>query len=64
MSETLQEILYTFESFKHDFLVNIECMDPKNWLKDHNYGLPMIEFLFEQFKVPLAKNALMKQMSS
>ena len=55
VSQALQETLTDrFESFKHDFFINIEWIDPRNWLEDRNYGIPMIEFLSERFKRPLA----------
>ena len=46
--------MHRFESFKHDFFINIEWIDLRNWLEDLNFGIPKTEFLFEQFKVPLA----------
>ena len=50
VSKTHQEtVTHTFHSFKHDFFVNIEWIDPKNVL-GRNYGVPMIEFLSEKFK--------------
>ena len=55
VSETLQETLsHKVESFKLDFFINIEWIDPGNWLEDKNYSIPMIEFHSEQFKVSLA----------
>ena len=55
VSETLQETqTHRFESFKHDFLIKIEWIDPRNCFQDCNYGIPMIKFPSEQFKVPLA----------
>ena len=54
MSEAFQETLtHRFESFKHDFFINIEWIDPRNWLEDCNYGIPMIKLLSGQFKCPL-----------
>ena len=43
VSETLQETLsHKVESFKLDFFINIEWIDPGNWLEDKNYSIPMI----------------------
>ena len=56
VSEILRETLsHRFEDLKHDFFINKERFDPRNWFKDRNFGIPMIEFLSEQLKVPLAK---------
>ena len=48
VSETLKETLaHRFESFKHDFFINIEWIDPRNRLEDRNYDIPMNEFFSE-----------------
>lgn len=37
VSEAFQETLtHRFESFKHDFFINIEWIDPRNWLAECN----------------------------
>ena len=37
MCQAFQETLtHRFDSFKHDFFINIEWIDPRNWLAECN----------------------------
>ena len=62
VSKTHKEtVTHTFHSFKHDFFVNIEWIDPRNVL-GRNYGVPMIEFLSEKFN-ELTKGSMQQNLS-